>query len=133
MTEINLHSEEIKEQSRYGRLSDAFVRVREEGFMFSTAAEKICEIKENEYMHFLNDGSEWHFYTSDNKDGFLISVRSKGKGGSYVGRSVCSHALVRLFRKSTGFTHAASFKIEKTNIIHDKCNVFKIDTVKPIK
>lgn len=133
MIEINSHSEEVKEHSRYGRLSNSLVRVRDESFMFSSSAEKMCELKVSEYMHFLNEGSEWFFYTSDNKDGFLISVRGKGRNGKYVGISVCSHALVRLFRKSTGFSHATSFRIEKTNIIHDKCIVFKIDTVKPIK
>lgn len=125
MAIINRTSKEIVALTRF-RLK-AYVNVEHKRFYFPMIAEKLCEFKLGEFVHFINDGSEWSFYINDDPDGFELTPISKTRPGALI----CSIALVRLFRNSTGFLQVTGFEIEKTNNFHDKCRVFKINTAQP--
>lgn len=128
MIVVNKKSEELKEFSSY-IAEKVFVRIEDTRFAFSIGAQGVCNLKEGEYVHFLNDGSEWRFYTNDDADGFKLLREGKF---SKKGAIISDIALVRMFRKSTGFSHSANFEIKKTNIIYDRCDVWEINTKKPI-
>ncbi len=103
-------------------IDNTYVSIEDTRFYFTKASVRLCELQAGQYIHFLNDGSDWHFYTNDDPDGFLIA-----EGPRKRGVLVCNVALVRMFRKSTGFNHRISFYIKKTFAVYDKCPVFKID------
>lgn len=126
MKVINAKSKEIIDMSRFN-LDNIYVSIEDTRVYFTKASVNFCELKMDEYLHFLNDGAEWQFYSNDDPDGFKLTQAARQRG-----LFVFNRALVRMIRKSTGFNHTASFMIEKTNALHDKCPLFRIDTRKPI-
>lgn len=125
MAIINKNSVEIIQMARFRR--NIYLTVEDKRFYFTRAAEKLCGFKVGEYIHFINDESEWSFYIDDVSDGFQLVPIPRGRGGALV----CNVALVRLFRKSTGFSHVMSFEITETNNYRDNCRIFKINIVRP--
>jgi hypothetical protein len=90
---------------------------------FTVAIVRDCSLKVGEFMHFMNEGKKWYFYTNDDKDGFAITpVVTKG------GININNSALCRLIRRTMGYseTKTKKFKVVKTSLIQDKCPVYEL-------
>jgi hypothetical protein len=122
MTEINRKSKELYQFSERGIEEGNFINIRdnEHNIYFNKGVVEFCNLKEGEFIHFINDCSEWLFYSSDNEDGFKLS-RNKSS------LRITSAPLIRMILKSTGFNKEKKFIVEKTNIIQDKSEVFKMN------
>lgn len=117
---INKKSVSIRNNN--GRsLQRRYVVVDENKLYFTAALVREFELKDGEYMHFMNEGDKWQFFTNDDTDGFLITpVRQKG------GVHVSNTALCKLILKSTGHRPPKNFGVISTQIVHDKCPVFSL-------
>jgi hypothetical protein len=122
MTEINRNSKEVQQFSERAIEEGCFINVRdcEHNIYFNKGVVELCNLRAGEYIHFINEFSEWMFYSSDNEDGFKLS-RNKSI------LRISSAPLIRMILKSTGFNKEKKFIVQKTNIVQDKCNVFKMN------
>jgi hypothetical protein len=122
MTEINRKSKELYQFSERAIDEGYFINIRdnEHNIYFNKGVVELCNLREDEYIHFINEGSEWMFYSSDNEDGFKLT-RNKSS------LRITSAPLIRMILKSTGFHKEKKFLVEKTNIIKDKCDVFSMN------
>lgn len=120
MREINTLSPEI-EQFKLNNLTYNYIKVKEgEKIFFTKAIIFMCALKAGEYIHFLNEGKEWMFYSNDNPDGFKITKDAAGL------LQINSYPLNRMILRSCQFQLKHTFYIKKTGIEHDKCEVFKM-------
>lgn len=117
---INKKSVSIRNNS--GRsLQRRYVCVDNVKLYFTAALVREFDIKVGEYMHFMNEGDRWQFFTNDDEDGFLITP-VRAKGGVHVSNS----ALCRLIQKSTGYTTNKNYEVLKTGSSHDGCQVYEL-------
>lgn len=96
MNVINRKHPEILE-SASGK-NDCYVSVHEDRLYFTSTAAKRFGLLAGKYMQFLNDGSTWSFFQSDDKDGFLTIADTKENSNAVM---VCNRALIRMILKST--------------------------------
>ena len=124
MIEINRNSKELV-SSFQNIISHEYIIVKEgQKIVFPKALVIKCGLKLGEYIHFLNEDNEWMFYSSDNTDGFILT----NVNALSSNMQICSYPLSRLILKSTGFYKEKIFYVERTNIMHDKCPVFKLNS-----
>jgi phage pi2 protein 07 len=100
-----------------------YITVTTRGIYFTAAISRMCELKEGEFMHFMNEGDKWDFFTNDDSDGFAITPVTSKKGFN-----INSSALASLIRKSTGYIHNKMYEVLPTGRVYDKCPVFEIKT-----
>jgi hypothetical protein len=124
MNVINKKSTEVIGLSGYNQ-RNTYITVEDKRIFFTKAVMLMCDIQPGIFIHFLNDGSEWAFYCNDDPDGFRLTGL-----GSKSGLHLSSVGLVTMLRKSTGYNSKGfkKFYVEKTNAMHDRCPVFKINT-----
>ncbi len=120
---INKKSLQIRNNS--GRsLQRRYVVIDDVKMYFTAALVREFELKEGEYMHFMNEGDKWQCFVNDDKDGFAITpCRNKG------GVNVTNSALCRLILKSTNHKAPKQFSIIKTGATNDKCPVYEITPI----
>lgn len=118
--EINRHSPDIQ-NLQLNNTTYKYIKVREnERIYFPNAVVLMCGLKVGNYIHFLNEGNEWMFYSNDNKDGFKIVIT----GDKLL--QICSYPLSRMILKSCSYQFKHTFYVRQTKIIHDNCPVFKL-------
>lgn len=120
MQEININSPEIAPY-RLNNVTYRYLKIKEgEKIFFTKAIVLLCGLKAGEFVHFLNEGNDWMFYSNDNRDGFKITADAAGN------LQLNSYPLSRMILKSCGHQLKHTFYVKQTNIIHDKCQVFKM-------
>jgi len=103
--------------------------MHEDYFMFTAASVAEFGLVKGKFIQFINDGRNWSFYQSDDKDGFPLN---RGGGKSKGLRITCS-PLVKLFMKTTGYKeHPHSFFLSATGQKQSGSNVIEISTAKPM-
>lgn len=118
----------IKEKYGTGKSrSRKHISISDKCMYFTAQVVKDCGIRPGEFMHFLNEGDKWRFYTNDDSEGFLITP-VVSKGGCHITHSVlCSRIL-----KTTGFKNSKRFDVKETGQEQDKCKVYEIIPAKVI-
>lgn len=120
MQEINRFSKEVilfsKRSIRFNHIN---VDEKDRNIYFTKPIVLLCGLKAGEYVHFLNDYTDWKFYSNDNTDGFRLSHNKQCL-------RITNIALSRLILKTTGFNKKKHFYVKKTNMEVDKCPVFKL-------
>ena len=117
---INKKSVSIKNNNARS-LQRRHIVIDEVKLYFTAALVREFDLKVGEYMHFMNEGDKWQFFTNDDTDGFALTpVRLKG------GINVNNTALCRLILKSTGYNPPKKYSVIKTNIMNDRCPVYEI-------
>ena len=95
------------------------VNCGDKNIYFTKSIVLMCGLKPGEYVHFLNDYTDWKFYSNDNPDGFKLNANK-------VCLRITNIALARLILKTTGFNMKKNFYVKKTNIVIDNCPVFQL-------
>lgn len=128
MTILKKKSPEV-EAMRRTRLSADSITLNRQELYFSKSFIVSNLIKEGQYVNFLNDGDDWRFYVSNDKDGFLLKPVSRGRKGLYIQDG----GLVNLIRKSISMsTEKLKFPIQKTFTKQENNIVYWILTKKRI-
>lgn len=121
MNVINRKSKEIINYTGHS-LKNVYLTVKDDATMYLPKAVVLfCDIMEGDNMFFLNEGADWRFYFSDDKDGFPLR-----KGNSKGGLFLCSLPLARMILKSKGYDTSKTFRINKTKALYDRCPVFEL-------
>jgi hypothetical protein len=108
-----------------------YVTVTERYISFTAAAASRFGLKPKEYMHFLNDGGQWLFYTNDDKDGFEMIKDYKEKN---IAVRIFSAALCNMIKKSVKPKEdVLRFYINKTERLYQGNYLCEILTDKTIE
>ncbi len=99
-----------------------------ERFYFTGAACDLCELTPGKYMHFINEGKDFSFYTNNDKDGFPLIADGK-KRGCLISNSALGKYFTKAIQK---YERLMKFYINKTSQEKNGCMVFEIFTEKPM-
>lgn len=124
---INIKSEAIIALTGSGRKVE-MLSVKRGTVYFSRSFCVANKIKAGQFMHFINDDSDWKFFVNNDKDGFPL-INDTKKNGALV---IFNSALTHLIRRSTKKIGAVSFPIEGTVLEQGGKKIFMIMTHKPI-
>lgn len=122
MKVINRKSQEVlvkksRNQQRH------FVTVGNRAVFFTAMTSLLCGIKENSFIQFMNEGSDWQFFINDDADGFVPKRVNANQTESY---RVCNDGLVNMILSSTGFKKRKRFAVVKTDMFQDRSPIFKL-------
>lgn len=120
---MNLINRKSKELVLHGGRAKTrlYVSLNRNHIYFTSSVSRLCEMQVGLYVHFMNEGSDWNFYLNDDTDGFkLCFIKSKG------GYMIANTGLTQMMLKSFGVKDEKRLSIEPTNIMQDKCPVFKL-------
>jgi len=121
-------SPEVEAMRRTKANQDSVTLSRQELY-FSKSFTVANRIKEGQYVSFLNDGDDWRFYVSNDKDGFLLKPLNRGRQGLYIQDG----AIVNLIRRTILMPAGKlKFPIQKTMTKQENNIVYWILTKKRI-
>ena len=93
---------------------------------FSAGASREFGLNAWEFMHFINDGDRWLFYTNSEPDGFKITIRA-GKNAKLI----CDASLVALIKKRMFISEGTKFLLRATDAKMGESKVIEILFNKP--
>lgn len=107
---------------------EAITITRQEVY-FSKAFAVLNNVKPGQYVCFMNDETDWRFYISDDKDGFLLKPLNRNQRGLLIQDGALVQLLRRTLKLSTG---KFKFEIQKTLTVQSGHPVFWILTKKQL-
>lgn len=111
------------EAMRRTRSSQDTITLNRQELYFSKSFAVGNRIKAGQFISFLNDGDDWRFYVSDDKDGFLLKAVNRGRQGIYIQDG----AIVALIRRTISMPLGKlKFPIQKTMTKQDNNIVYWI-------
>lgn len=122
---INKKSPEVEALRSRGKSSNklATVTLSRREVYFSKYFVVTHKLKAGQFVNFLNEGDDWRFYISSDKDGFELQTMNRSRQGLVIGDA----ALLQLMLKTMGLALGKyRFEVVKTKTTQEGYPVYWI-------